>query len=96
MSRSELRRTLHATVQGAAAQVEPGGSKGAKNLFMSEAVTFLQARAEIQYKKSNCFSTALMVVKEVCSMMPPFYKEGFISSCEFWETSLTLVKFANI
>lgn len=30
MSRSELRRTLHATVQGAAAQEEPGGSQGAK------------------------------------------------------------------
>lgn len=30
VSRSELRRTLHATVQGAAAQVEPGGSQGAK------------------------------------------------------------------
>lgn len=73
------------------------GARVPKNLFMSEAVKFLQARVEIQYKKSNCFSTAPMVVKELfCSMMPPFYKEGFISSCEFWETFLTLVKFANI
>lgn len=73
------------------------GARVPKDLFMSEAVTFLQARVEIQYKKSNCFSTAPMLVKEdFSSMMPPFYKEGFISSCEFWEISLTLVKFANI
>lgn len=97
MSRSELRRTLHATVRGAGTWWNLVGARVPKNLFMSEAVTFLQARVEIQYKKSNCFSTAPTVVKEVfCSMMPPFYKEGFIASCEFWETSLTLVKFANI
>lgn len=32
------------------------GARVPKNLFTSEAVKFLQARVEIQYKKSNCFT----------------------------------------
>lgn len=32
------------------------GARVPKNLFTSKAVKFLQARVEIQYKKSNCFT----------------------------------------
>lgn len=68
-----------------------------KNMFTSEAVKFLKARVEIKFKKANCFSAVTIVENDFfCLMMPPFYKEGFILSCEFWETSLTQVEFANI